>query len=124
MITFSVPVGVLLFLRFAKLLAVGALFAGTLGAFLPASLEDRQRAAYAVAGPAFGATWVLGFVTAFASGVSLLAPWIVGAVALSMLSIHLVLWTAGKEGRRSPRAGAVALLALAGCVALMVWKPV
>ncbi len=119
----TVPVAVMLALRFLKLLAVAGLFAGTLGAFMPASLEDRQRAGYAVAGPAFGATWFLGLMTSFAGGVSLFAPWILASAALSMFSINVVLWSIGKEGRRSTGAAALALSTLAGCVALMVWKP-
>ena len=60
----------------------------------------------------------------FGNGVSLLAPWIVGAAAASILSINVVLWAVGKDGRRGPRGAALALALLALCVALMVWKPV
>ena len=56
-------------LEIAKLLSVAALFSGTLGAFLPESLADRQRAAYWLAGPGFGATWIAGFVLAWARSV-------------------------------------------------------
>lgn len=113
----------LLVLRFLKLVAVAALAAGTLGAFVPTSLEDRQRAAYAIAGPGFGATWILGFLMAWGSGVSLFAAWIAGSVVLSLISINVVLWSAGKEGRRSATAAALAIATLLASLALMVWKP-
>lgn len=118
------PVELLLVLRFVKLLGVLALAAGTLGAFVPTGLEDRQRFAYLVAGPGFGVVWIAGWAMAFGGGVSLLAAWIVGAATASLLSINVVLWAVGKEGRRGPRAAAMACALLALCVALMVWKPV
>jgi hypothetical protein len=118
------PIELMLVLRFVKLAAVLALAAGTLGAFVPVSLEDRQRFAYSIAGPGFGVTWVLGFVMAYGAGVSLLATWILGAGACSMISINVVLWAVGKEGRRSARAGAIASALLLVALALMVWKPV
>lgn len=118
------PVELLLALRFVKLLGVIALAAGTLGAFIPRALEDRQRFAYTVAGPGFGVVWIAGWAMAFGGGVSLLAAWIVAAATASLLSINVVLWAVGKDGRRSARAGAIACALLALCVALMVWKPV
>ncbi|MDQ3036150.1 MAG: hypothetical protein M3Y87_27365 [Myxococcota bacterium] len=118
------PIELLLVLRFLKLAGVLALAAGTLGAFVPAALEERQRFAYAVAGPGFGVVWSLGFVMAYGSGVSLLATWIVGAILCSMISINVVLWSVGREGRRSPRAAAIACALLLATLAFMVWKPV
>ncbi|AKF06316.1 hypothetical protein [Sandaracinus amylolyticus] len=117
------PIELLLVLRFVKLIAVAALAAGTVGAFVPLALEDRQRFAYAVAGPGFGAVWIAGWAMAFGGGVSLVAPWIVGAATASLLSINVVLWAVGKDGRRSARAGMTACGLLAVCLALMVWKP-
>lgn len=118
------PIELMLVLRFVKLAAVLALAAGTLGAFVPVGFEDRQRFAYAVAGPGFGVTWVLGAVMAYGAGVSLLAAWILGAGLCSMISINVVLWAVGKDGRRSTNAGLIASGLLLAALALMIWKPV
>jgi hypothetical protein len=117
------PIEVLLVLRFLKLAAVLALAAGTVGAFLPRALEDRQRAAYALAGPGLLATLGFGVAIAWGQGISLLSAWIVGATVLSLLSLQVVLWSVGREGRRNAAAALIALGALACALALMVWKP-
>lgn len=114
----------LLVLRFAKLCGVALLATGTIGAFVPRALEERQRFAYAIAGAGLAITWIAGVVMAFGSGVSLLAAWIVGSAVASILSINVVLWSVGKDGRRSIGAAATAGALLAIAIALMVWKPV
>lgn len=110
-------------LEIAKLLSVSLLFAGTAGAFLPEALADRQRAAYMLAGPGFGLTWVLGFVLAWARNVSTLSWWIVASIALSLVSVNALLWATAKDGRRSGTAAAVAIVPLVLCVILMVLRP-
>ena len=44
-------------------------------------------------------------------------------MALSLLSLQVVLYAVGKDGRRTVATAALALLALAATVALMVWRP-
>ncbi len=110
-------------LRFAKILAVATLFAGTVGALLPRDLRDRRVAAYALAGPGFGLTWACGFGLTASMEVPLLSTWILGAMVLSFFSLQVVLYAVGKEGRRSPVVAALALAPLVGAVALMIWKP-
>jgi hypothetical protein len=110
-------------LRFAKLLAVLALASGTIGAFVPRDLEDRQRAAYWLAGPGFLVSWLFGVLVAWQVGTSLLEPWILATLATSVLSIHVVLWSTGTEGRRTPLAATLAVLSLLASLALMVWRP-
>jgi hypothetical protein len=114
---------VLLLLKFVKVLAVAALFAGTVGALLPRDLGDRRRAAYALAGPGFGVTWLCGFGLAAFEEVPILSGWILGAMALSLLSLQVVLYAVGKDGRRTPATALLAVLPLAATVALMVWRP-
>jgi hypothetical protein len=109
-------------LEIAKLLSVAALFSGTLGAFLPEALADRQRAAYWLAGPGFGATWIFGFVLAWARSVSTLSWWIVLSMALSIVSINAVLYGTAKDGRRSGTTALVAIVPLVLCVILMVLR--
>lgn len=116
-------IGMLLALRFSKLAAVFVFAAGTIGAFVARDSADRRRFAYGLAGPGFLVTVLLGFLLAAGSGVSLLAPWIAGAVVLSIVCINAVLWSVGREGRRSLLAGAIAIGALFATLALMVWKP-
>jgi hypothetical protein len=115
--------GVILLLRFAKVLAVATLLAGTLGAFIARDLRDRRLFAYALAGPGFGAAWACGFCLAGAMEISLLSSWILGAMVLSFFSLQVVLFAVGKEGRRNLTVGSFALAPLVATVALMVWKP-
>jgi peptidoglycan/LPS O-acetylase OafA/YrhL len=113
----------LVWLRLVKLLAVALLASGTVGAFLPRDLEDRQRAAYALAGPGFGLSWVCGFLMIWAQQRSLLSGWLLGAAVLSVFSLNVVLWSTGKDGRRGPIAAALAIGSLALTIALMVLRP-
>lgn len=110
-------------LKFIKLLAVAALFSGTVGALLPRDLGDRRRFAYAVAGPGFGVTWATGFGLAAFEEIPILSTWLLGAMALSLLSLQVVLYAVGKDGRRTAGTAALALLPLVATVALMVWRP-
>jgi hypothetical protein len=110
-------------LRFAKLLAVALLFAGSIGAVLPRAIEDRRRAAYALAGPAFGATWASGFALAWWTDRPLLSLWTVGSIALSFVSLQAVLFAVGKDGRRGAATAAFVLLPLVASLALMVFRP-
>jgi hypothetical protein len=113
----------LLWLRFFKVLAVALLFTGSIGAIAASDIADRRRFAYAMAGPGFGLAWALGFGLAWLTSVSLLSWWILGALALSFVSLQGVLFVAGKDGRRGPVAGAVILVPLVATVALMIWRP-
>ncbi len=111
-------------LRFLKLVSVLALAAGTVGVFVPKALDDAARFAYVLAGPGFGATWVLGFVLAYGGDVSLLSTWILIAACCSLVSINVVLFAVGREGRRGTRTALLACGLLAMSLAMMVWKPV
>ena len=112
-----------LFLKLAKLLAVAVLFSGTIGTFLPRDLTERRRFAYSLAGPGFGATWIVGFALVFERGVSLLSTWILASLALSFFSLNVVLWSAGRAERRGPIAATLALGSLVAIAALMIWRP-
>jgi hypothetical protein len=114
---------VLLLLRFAKVLAVALLFAGTVGAVLARDLRDRRVFAYALAGPGFGLAWACGFGLAAEMEMTIVSTWAIGAMALSLFSLQVVLYAVGKEGRRGPVVAALALAPLVATVALMVWKP-
>jgi hypothetical protein len=118
-----VPVYVYPLLRFLKVLAVAACFAGTVGAFLPRELADRRRFAYFIAGPGFGAAWACGFGLAGVTSASLLQWWVLASLALSFFSLQVVLFAVGKDGRRKPAVAALALASLVAVVALMVWRP-
>lgn len=112
-----------LVLRFAKLLAVMLLVSGTVGAVAAEAYADRQRFAYRLAGPGFGLTWLLGFVLVGVRDLPLLSPWMLGSMALSLLSINGVLYIAGRPTRRTWLAGTLTLLPLVLALALMVWRP-
>lgn len=112
-----------IWLRLVKLLAVAALSAGTVGAFLPRALEDRRRAAYALVGPGFGLSWFCGFLMTWAQERSLLSFWLIGGALVSIFSLNVVLWSVGKDGRRGPIAAALAIGSLALTIALMTLRP-
>lgn len=113
-----------LLLKLCKLLAVAALFSGTIGAVFARDLGDRQRFAYWLAGPGFGLAWVLGFLLAYVMGVGFLRFWVICALVLSLFSLQVVLFAVGREGRRSATVATLALAPLVATVALMLWKPV
>lgn len=112
-----------LYLKLAKLLAVSVLFAGTIGTFLPRDFAERRRFAYLLAGPGFGATWIVGFALLVERTASFLSTWVLGGMALSFFSLNVVLWSAGREGRRSAIAATLALGSLVATAALMIWRP-
>ena len=117
--------GVLLFLRFVKLLAVLSMSTGTLGAFLPNAWDDRRRFAYFLGAPGLAVAWGVGLAMALGSGVSPMATWIVLAAISSTISLNVVLWAVAKEERGSSRiAAAIAVLGIVFAVAAMVWKVV
>jgi hypothetical protein len=110
-------------LHFAKLIAVALLFTGSVGAILAQDIADRRRFAYALAGPGFGLSWILGFVLSGTVPFSLLSPWILGGLALSFFQLQVVLYAVGKDGRRNAVTATLVLAPLVGTMALMVFKP-
>jgi hypothetical protein len=113
----------ILFLRVLKVLGVAALFSGTIGSLLPRDLADRRRFAYGLAGPGFGVAWLAGFGLAAAEEISIASLWIIGAMALSLLSLQVVLFAVGREGRRGALVAALAIAPLVATVVLMVYRP-
>ena len=67
--------------------------------------------------------WACGFGLALAEDLSLLAAWALGAMALSLFSLQVVLYAVGKDGRRTPTVAVLAVAPLVATVALMVWRP-
>lgn len=113
----------MLWLRFAKLLGVLILAAGTLAAVFPGVTGNaRKRFAYLVAGPGFGVTWIAGLLLVHWRGHSMLSTWVVASLAGSLISLQGVLYAAGRE-RTSPTIAAVALVPLVIVLALMIWRP-
>ncbi len=110
-------------LHASKLLSVMLLFSGTVGVFLTSSFADRQRAAFWLAGPGFGLSWLIGFVLAWARNTSTLSPWILASIALSLWSMNVVLYVAGKDGRRNGTTALLAIVPLVLVLVLMVYRP-
>ncbi len=119
----SLPIWAFPLLQTLKLLAVIGLFVGTAGVFMTRDYDTQQRAAFALAGPCFGVTWLLGFVLAWARNISALTPWIVSVMVLSIVSMNAVLYVAGRPGRANRTTATVALLPLVVCVVLMIYRP-
>lgn len=110
-------------LRILKLLAVVLLATGTLGATLRLPLETRRLFAYRLAGPGFGLTWVVGFVYASILETPLTSSYILASMALSLFSLQVVLYLAGKQERGSALASALAIGPLVLTIVLMVLRP-
>ncbi len=110
-------------LRFFKILAVAALFTGSIGAVLARDLGDRRRFAYALAGPGFGACFVLGFILSWSMSLPVVTTWVVSAMVLSLFSLQVVLFAVGKDGRRTWLTAVLVVAPLVATVALMIWKP-
>jgi len=117
------PIELFAALRLLKLLAAMALAAGSVGAFLPEALADRQRAVYFVAGPGWGLSVALGFVLTWMRGVSLLSMWVLAALVLAIVQIQVLLFAVGIDGRRRAGPASLALGLLIAIVALMVYQP-
>lgn len=110
-------------LRILKLLAVVLLATGTLGATLRLPLSTRRLFAYRLAGPGFGLTWFVGFVYAGVVETPLTSAFILGSMALSMFSLQVVLYLAGREERGSALTTALAIVPLILAIVLMVLRP-
>ena len=112
-----------LWLRFAKLLSVLVLVAGSVAAVFPGlDGASRRRFAYMVAGPGFGATWISGLLLVFLRGHSMFAPWILGGLVASLVSLQGVLFAAGRQ-RTSPAIALLTILPLVLTLWLMIWRP-
>lgn len=105
-----------------KLLSVLALAAGTWGGLAPSRHEDRQRAVYGLATPAFFFTWLFGYAMMKQGGYSMGAPWISASLLTSLGSLLALTWAVERD-RPAPRSAALAILGLAATVALMVVRP-
>lgn len=110
-------------IRLLKLLAVLAYVTGSTGAALTRDFEDRKRLAYVLGVPGFCLTWALGVALTWQGGVPLLSLWVLGTMALSMLSLNGVLFLAGKAERGGPISRSLVIVPLVLCVALMSLKP-
>jgi hypothetical protein len=117
------PVELLVALRLLKLLSAMTLAAGTVGAFLPEALSDRQRAVYFIAGPGWGLSMALGFVLTWMRGVSLLSGWVLAAMVIAIVQIQVLLFAVGTDGRRRAGPASLALGLLIAIVVLMVYQP-
>ncbi len=109
-------------LRGLKLLSVCLLFAGTVGTFATPTLTSAERFAYRMAGPGFALVYLAGFGLAYLTGVSPLSIWVVASIVLSIVSLQVVLFAVGREGRRGPVTAAIAILPLCACVFLMTFR--
>lgn len=117
------PIELLAALRLLKVLSAMALAAGTVGAFLPEGLSDRQRAVYFIAGPGWGLSMALGFLLTWTRGISLLSAWVLAAMVLAVVQIQVLLFAVGTEGRRRWGPASLALGLLIAIVVLMVYQP-
>jgi hypothetical protein len=110
-------------LRLSKFGGLVLLGAGAAGAFGTGALPERQRAVYRLFTAGFLLTWLGGWAMARARGVPLSTPWVLGAMAGSLVSFQAVVWVVEAEARPQRGAAAVAAAGLLGAVALMVWRP-
>lgn len=113
----------LVWLRLVKLAAVVVMFSGAIGAVTADDLALRRRFALRLGAPGFGLAWVTGFVLVHHTSTSLLEPWVLGAMALSFVSLQAMLFLASREGRGGRVVATAVLAPLFLALALMVLRP-
>lgn len=113
----------MLSLRYLKLCAAALFVAGVLGTISTDDPRSRKRAAYFMAGPGFGASWLLGFVLTPTTGASYLAAFVLGGMVSSMVALHVALYRAGRDGRGGRASALVGVAALVTTFALMTFRP-
>jgi hypothetical protein len=110
-------------LLLAKHAGIFVLCAGIGGALAGGARAQRQWAAYWLATPGFVLTALAGFGMVKATGASLGAPWIAGALLFALGALDLTIRSV--EPGRPP--SAVRVLGIAGALAaalvLMIWRP-
>jgi hypothetical protein len=117
------PLLLLQLVRLAKLLSAFAFVAGSVGAVVPGDIERQRVMAYRVAGPGFGLTWCFGILLMFLTGHSLFSTFILLGFLLSFVTLHAVLYAAGKADRRSRWPLITVVVSVTATVALMVFRP-
>ena len=113
----------LLWVRFAKLLAVLAFVVGAVGASVVRDPADREGLGLRVAPLGFVTTWMCGFALAWAEGLPLLTGWILLGALLSFGVVSAVAALALRPQPTGRVGTCVVLAVLIGCVAAMVFKP-
>ncbi|MCB9658410.1 MAG: hypothetical protein R3B40_21135 [Polyangiales bacterium] len=117
------PLLTLQLVRLAKLLSAFAFVAGAVGATVPGDIERQRIFAYRVAGPGFGLTWCFGILLMFLTGRSLFTTFILAGFVLSFITLHAVLYAAGREERRARWPLLTVVVTVTITVALMVFRP-
>lgn len=110
-------------LRFLKFMTLGLFASGVIGCLWARCDDDCRRFAYALAGPGFAGTWLVGFGLAYATRQSLLSTWILGAMVSSFVALQVVLYAAGKPARRSFGLQASGIILFMASIVFMVWRP-
>jgi hypothetical protein len=106
-----------------KILAVAGLFTGAIGACITKAARERSIFAYYIYGPSFALAWAMGLFLTFAEGIELFSWWLLGSIALSLLSLNAVLYVAGKDDRATRISVPLAIAPLVISVVLMITKP-
>ena len=117
------PLLTLKLVRLAKLLAAFAFVAGSLGAVVPGDFERQRLMAYRVAGPGFGLTWVFGILLTFLTGTSLISTFVLAGFGLSFVTLHAVLYSAGRRERTSRWPLVTVVTCVTLTITLMVFRP-
>ncbi|MCS6898395.1 MAG: hypothetical protein RMJ98_01340 [Myxococcales bacterium] len=110
-------------LRLVKYGGVSALVGGSLALALCRGFEDRRRLGLGLVLPGFGVTWTAGFLLAHQVSISPLAPWILGAMGASMVSILAMLFSISKPERARWPVNLLILLPLLGAIFFMIARP-
>lgn len=113
----------LVLLRFVKFCGVSALMGGALALLVCRDWGDRRRLVFRLIGPGFGVTWTAGFLLVNQLSVSLLEAWVLGSMALSMLSLLIALFSISKPERDTTLANILILLPLGLALFFMIWRP-
>ncbi len=113
-----------LYIRLLKLLAVAVYVTGALGVTIASEKKTQRRFAFALAGPGFGLTWLVGFFLIALRHERVMATWVMGSMAASLVTINVVIYlAAGSEDRRGALSIGLIAVTLLSTFALMVFRP-
>lgn len=116
--------GLVLWLRFLKLIGTMCFAAGVLSAMFPMAHPTRARLIYVLGGAGFLISWAAGFIYAPLIGYPLTQSWVLGSMVSSVFTLNVLLYLAGKAERYGVKPCVLATAGFLVTVALMVWRPV
>ncbi|RKH66229.1 hypothetical protein [Corallococcus aberystwythensis] len=109
----------LLLMKFVGVVLYGG---GLVGALAATGSRERKRAVHAIASPGLVVTWTAGYLLTLQFNLALTEAWILGGLALSLVSQLALVSMASRERRTVPGA-LLAAVSFFGVLVLMIFRP-